>query len=37
MKKYFAPEVNFTKITLNDILSGSDVLIDGSGLFEEQE
>ena len=37
MKKYISPEIKLIEITQNDILVGSDVLIDGSGLFDEQQ
>ena len=35
-KKYEVPNVSVTQITESDILSGSDVLIDGKDLFEEE-
>ena len=35
-KNYKAPEVNMTVIANSDILAGSDVLIDGSDLFGEE-
>ncbi len=35
-KNYETPTLSITKISEKDILSGSDVLIDGSGLFDEQ-
>ena len=33
MKKYNAPQLEITVLTSQDILNGSDVLIDGSDLF----
>lgn len=36
LKKYTTPQIDFTAITQKDILAQSDVLIDGSELFEEQ-
>ena len=36
MKKYISPEIVLTSISAKDILTASDVLIDGSGLFDEQ-
>lgn len=33
MKKYNAPQLEITVLTVQDILNGSDVLIDGSELF----
>ena len=36
MKKYTTPEISLTQFTESDILNESDVLIDGSGLFDEQ-
>ena len=33
MKKYNAPQFEVTLLTSQDILNGSDVLIDGSDLF----
>ena len=36
MKKYVSPEISLTQFTESDILNGSDVLIDGKSLFEEQ-
>ena len=35
MKKYTSPEIVLTSVSVKDILSGSDVLIDGSSLFDE--
>lgn len=35
-KNYTTPEINLTALTNADILNGSDVLIDGSSLFDEQ-
>lgn len=35
-KNYTSPEINLTSITSADILNGSDVIIDGSSLFDEQ-
>ena len=32
-KNYISPEINTTLLTNADILNGSDVIIDGSGLF----
>ena len=37
MKKYIRPELEAVVITEKDILNGSDVLIDGSGLFGEDQ
>lgn len=37
MKKYISPEIKLEEITQTDILAASDVLIDGSGLFDEQQ
>ena len=37
MKKYISPEIKLTEITKADILTASDVLIDGSGLFDEEK
>ena len=34
---YLAPELEVTKISREDILAGSDVLIDGSDLFTTTE
>lgn len=34
-KTYTTPELGVCTLSQNDILSGSDVLIDGSGLFDE--
>ena len=35
-KNYTTPEINLTALSNADILNGSDVLIDGSSLFDEQ-
>lgn len=32
---YITPEVSVCTLSKNDILNGSDVIIDGSGLFDE--
>ncbi len=37
MKKYVKPEIEMTVLTNADILNGSDVLIDGSDLFDTTE
>lgn len=37
MKKYTKPELEAVAVTESDILNGSDVLIDGSGLFGEDQ
>ncbi len=36
-KKYTAPEITTTALTNADILNGSDVLIDGSSLFDDAQ
>lgn len=36
MKKYTTPQISFTEISQGDILAQSDVLIDGSGIFDEE-
>ena len=33
---YSKPEIQLVVISLNDLLNGSDVLIDGSDLFENE-
>ena len=35
-QKYLKPELEVTKLHSEDILTGSDVLIDGGDLWEEQ-
>ena len=35
-KNYTTPELEVTKLLTEDILTGSDVLIDGGDLWEEQ-
>ena len=35
-KNYISPDLNVNMISEKDILAGSDVLIDGSQLFEEE-
>lgn len=36
MKQYTTPQIGITQISGQDILSGSEVLIDGKELFGEQ-
>lgn len=36
MKKYTSPTIVLTSVSAEDILTGSDVLIDGSDLFGEE-
>lgn len=36
-KKYLSPQVETVLLTIEDILNGSDVLIDGSELFGETQ
>jgi len=35
--RYISPEIEAVNITKTDILTGSDVIIDGSGLFDDTQ